>query len=280
MQRTLKQSSIVFIFVLILGAVVGALYFFFFWNAPTCTDGIQNQNEAGVDCGGSCSQMCTDQYVTTPLHVEEKGILPDTDTTADLYATVTNPNAAAVLKQAAYTFFVTDSRGQKTSVATGTFFLLPKETKSVLAIAIPHVVAAGEVVDFEISDETWMPLENYDGKPTINVYQKRYQEVSSGPGFAEAYGLVSNESQYDFREIGVNVILRNAEHVPVAVNKTVLNAVHAGEQRDFRLLWPNHFPGEVSEVETQIDINIFAEDAFMKQYFPGGQYQDLGPGNR
>ena len=28
------------------------------WLAPTCTDGIQNGGETGIDCGGSCPLKC------------------------------------------------------------------------------------------------------------------------------------------------------------------------------------------------------------------------------
>lgn len=30
--------------------------------APTCVDGIRNGNEQGVDCGGGCALLCTNQY--------------------------------------------------------------------------------------------------------------------------------------------------------------------------------------------------------------------------
>src|SRR3989338_1414996 len=42
----------------------GALYFgyrTFFYTAPTCFDGMQNGEEAGVDCYGSCEKICIAQ---------------------------------------------------------------------------------------------------------------------------------------------------------------------------------------------------------------------------
>lgn len=50
-------------------AIVGALavggYFSFFYEAPSCFDGRQNQGEEGVDCGGACALLCTQPNIST-----------------------------------------------------------------------------------------------------------------------------------------------------------------------------------------------------------------------
>jgi hypothetical protein len=44
-----------FLFLLVLSFV----YFSFFYKPATCFDGVKNGNETGIDCGGSCSLVCT-----------------------------------------------------------------------------------------------------------------------------------------------------------------------------------------------------------------------------
>ena len=61
-----------FFILLILGAVVAAfiaiLSIATLYKSPTCTDGVENQGEAGIDCGGPCSFLCTDlQHPPTVL---------------------------------------------------------------------------------------------------------------------------------------------------------------------------------------------------------------------
>lgn len=62
----LKRKSFYFAIV-----VVGFLVWFFvsilprFRVAPTCFDGLQNGNESGIDCGGSCSRYC--DAIAVPL---------------------------------------------------------------------------------------------------------------------------------------------------------------------------------------------------------------------
>ncbi|MCR4310974.1 MAG: hypothetical protein NUV54_00150, partial [Candidatus Taylorbacteria bacterium] len=48
--------------------ISGAILFFLFalalptlfltYKAPSCVDGVQNQEELGIDCGGPCSVLC------------------------------------------------------------------------------------------------------------------------------------------------------------------------------------------------------------------------------
>ena len=51
-----KQIIIAFVYLIIL-AVIGTGFYFLFLKPtlPSCSDKIQNQGEAGVDCGGPCS---------------------------------------------------------------------------------------------------------------------------------------------------------------------------------------------------------------------------------
>ena len=55
MQRRIKKIVYgVFWNALLLGIVI-LVYITWLVPKPSCTDGIQNQNETGVDCGGSCT---------------------------------------------------------------------------------------------------------------------------------------------------------------------------------------------------------------------------------
>ena len=52
-----------FIILLIVGIVIVAFAAVIgiatFYKAPSCTDGVQNQGEQGVDCSGPCPYLCT-----------------------------------------------------------------------------------------------------------------------------------------------------------------------------------------------------------------------------
>ena len=71
---------------------------------------------------------------------------------------------------------------------------------------------------------------------------------------------------YDFKQININVILRDVNGVPIAINKTNMNTVLSQEQRDFTLVWTSSFPGEMKTMEADIEANIFNDENFIEQY--------------
>ncbi|MEI8096888.1 MAG: FxLYD domain-containing protein, partial [Candidatus Moraniibacteriota bacterium] len=117
----------------------------------------------------------------------------------------------------------------------------------------------------------------YQDRPAVNIYQKRYNEVSSSAVFGEAAGLVSNESSYDFRTVAVQVILRDRDGHPLALNSTVMNTLRSHENRDFRLPWSTSFPGVVENVEMVVDADVYHSDNFIQQYTPGQTFRGLTP---
>ncbi|MBU6431623.1 hypothetical protein KGQ29_04640, partial [Patescibacteria group bacterium] len=59
-----KRKSIYFlIFAAFLFSFIILPAYFIFYKAPTCFDGKQNGDEKGVDCGGSCVNLCRSQYL-------------------------------------------------------------------------------------------------------------------------------------------------------------------------------------------------------------------------
>lgn len=74
-----------------------------FYEAPTCSDGKQNQDEEGIDCGGSCAYLCSslvEHPTPTVLFVRA---LPQVGGRTDVLAYVENKNITSAVKGARYT---------------------------------------------------------------------------------------------------------------------------------------------------------------------------------
>jgi hypothetical protein len=277
MQRRAKQGVILTFYTLIFLGFLTALFFGFVYTAPTCTDGKQNQNETGIDCGGVCSQYCIADLASAPLSFEEVVLVPYTENSSDAVARIVNPNGRAALKSANYTFTVYNGSGEVTATQKGELSLLPKEEKTILALGLSAL--EGSKIELTITNEEWIAFTDYDSAPNIIINRQQFRLLSGEAAYAEATGLVSNKSPYDMRALTVNVVLRDAMGKVISVNKTTMNTLQSGEERDFRLIWPRAFSGEVAKTEMTYDFNSFAQQAFVKQYFPGGKYQTLDPGN-
>lgn len=276
LSRRNKQYVIAGVY-FVLAVLLSTVIYYAFIKAPeTCFDSRQNQDESGVDCGGVCAAVCQEIIVGEDVVAKETAFVPGGENRYDALIKVYNPNDEIGASSFAYTAVLKDSSGTVLSTRSGKSYILPQENKYILELNL-ETTGVPASVSFEIRDVEWTRFSGYQAKPTINVYQKRYGEISSGVGFGEAYGLLSNESPYDFRSITVKVILRDDIGNPLAFNMTEMRTVQASEERDFRLVWPSAFPGTVAKVEMEVDADVYHSDNFIRQYLPGGKFQELTP---
>ncbi len=275
-QRTLKKSLITAVFLLIFAVFIAAIYFLFFYQAPTCTDGIENGREEGVDCGGICTNACAEKVSGEAFTIEEVAIVPGGREKYDILGKIYNSNDTEGASSFGYTVELKDANGGVLATRKGQSFVLPQERKTLIEVGIESKEIPAQAT-IRITDVTWARFSGYQEKPNINIYQKRYNQVASGVGFGEAFGLVSNESSFDFRTLTVKVVLRDQDGKALAVNSTEMRTITSGEERDFRLVWPESFPGDVAQVDMEVDADYYHEDNFLKQYLPGGRFQDVVP---
>lgn len=262
-----KKYIVIAIYIAIFLLVVYGLYSIF-KHKPTCFDGIQNQNEKGVDCGGVCQKQCND-IKAQDLVVGKTGAVPSgLENKYDFYAEVSNPNAAFGNKNFTYEINFKDSAGNIIASRTGASFILPGEEKYVVEnnIESPRQPSLEE---FKIISSDWLKFQDYYERPDIEIINKNYSEVSDGTNFAEAYGLLKNNSPFDFDTIKIQIILKDSNGNVLALNSTEMKTIRSKDNRDFKVFWPNNFPGAVSDMETQSEVNIFNSNAFLKRYYPG-----------
>ncbi|MGK2848649.1 MAG: hypothetical protein ACSLEX_01100 [Minisyncoccota bacterium] len=274
--RTMKRSVIILTYGIFFSLLIGSVYFFFFKPTETCFDAIKNQNEQGIDCGGVCQAICRETLIGTEMQVTELAFVPAGEGQYDVLSQVYNPNDELGASSFMYTLALKDASGAVVGTRSGTSYILPQEKKYILEI---NMSTSGTPVSasLQVTEVEWTRFSGYQEKPVLNIYQKRYGPIASGSGFGEAYGLLSNESVYDFRSIRVKVILRESTGKPLAFNTTEMRTVNAHEQRDFRLVWPTAFPGTVEKVEMEVDADVYHSDNFVRQYLPTGKYQELSP---
>ncbi len=276
MSRQMKQIFVVCVY-LILATLLGVMVYYAFIKAPaTCFDGKQNQNEQGMDCGGVCSLACKEIVTGDEIQFQETAFIRSSENRYDVIGKIHNPNSEVGATSFTYTASLLDSAGKILVTHSGTGYILPLETKYILDLNLDTPVVPA-TVSIHLSDVQWVRFSGYQEKPAVSIYQKRYNEISSGTGFSEAFGLLSNESPYDFRSLTVQVILRDSAGKPLALNSTEMNTVRSHENRDFRLVWPSVFPGAVENVEMVVDADVYHSENFIQQYFPGGKFQDITP---
>lgn len=272
--RNKKQSIVASAYAVIFGLIAFWVYVSFLKAPETCSDGLKNQNEAAIDCGGVCG-ACQEKLPAVALQVMETSLVYGDAGHSDVLAKVYNPNDNYGASRFSYTVFVKDAQGNVVSQRTDTSFILPKETKYLMQIGLETQSAAKNA---EVSIDNaidWDTFSGYKEKPVLNIGYKRYGPVTSGIGFGQVDGTLTNDSGFDFQSLIVKVILRDIDKKPIAINQTEMRTVIASERRDFRLIWPTYFAGDVNSVETETEADVYRSDNFIRKYLPGGAFQQF-----
>jgi hypothetical protein len=233
----------------------------------TCVDGKKNQNETGIDCGGVCSACVVAPILEDIRVIESAWVSGGRGNIYDVVGKISNPNNDYGASSVPYTFRILDTSGGTLLEKSGESFVLPQEEKYIVetSVSLSGEPARVEMVLGEIG---WEKFSDYREKPALDVYNKRFEEISSGIGFGEAKGLVVNNSPFDFIDLGIVVVLRDGGNRVVALQKTDMQTLRSGEQRDFTLKWPDPFSGDVKRVEVQTDANVYRTSTFIRQYLP------------
>ena len=264
LERNKKRYIIIFVYLAIF-FLLGWMIYSWLKPAQTCFDKKQNQNETGVDCGGVCQKQCEKVFQAQDLIIKEAIFVSAGPESYDVIMKVSNPNNQLGSSEFSYEFKLKDAVGNILAQRSGTSFILPFESKYIIETNLESKNPPAEIEAVATAPK-WEEFFGYE-KPELNIYNKRYDLISSGIGYSEAKGLLRNESSFDFDTIKVNVVLRDENGKPVAFNKTEMKTIKAGEERDFRLLWPINFPGEVKGIpEMEAEANVFDSQNFIRQY--------------
>ncbi|TAK94852.1 hypothetical protein EPO05_05745 [Patescibacteria group bacterium] len=275
LERKTKRATIIFVYILIFSCV-GFLVYYYTKPKPSCSDGKRNQNEENVDCGGVCG-ACKKAIEAEPLKVEEQSVVYGGQGRYDMVAKISNPNTQFGSPAFQYVVRLKGSDGSVLAERQGTGFILPTEAKYVVEVNFesPVVPQSAEVT---IESTTWQEFVEFREKPVLSVHNRRFSLIGGGgPWYSEVYGVLQNESMFDFNVVKVRVILRDASGNALAANVIEVRDVRSGEQRSFEFKWAYEFPGqgEVAEVQVDPDANVYDSENFMQLYRPARRFQEL-----
>lgn len=272
--RFRKQTAISFVYFLILALIGFGVYLSYFRAAATCSDNKQNQDETGVDCGGSCIS-CERLTIKQPEVISAEAILLKKGQ-YDLLGQVVNPNPNFGLADLEYVFKLYDFSGNSLGEKKGHVFLLPNQTKYIMEgnASVFQPIGKTELVLTEAPQTDWRQLAADYRSPSIFIYEKQFKLLENEAASAEASGIIKNDSLFDFDRILVTVVLTDKEKKIMGVNKTEARTVLAGEDRYFSCSWFNKLSSEVNSVEMQAETNLFSSENFMRRYGTQEKFQE------
>ncbi len=261
MSRLLKQGIIGGLYL----AVFGALLWFGYRAvvpAPTCTDGVQNGSEDGLDCGVSaCGVLCAAPVL--PLTVAPAQIL-SAGSGSDVLVRIDNSNPLYGASRIEYTLTVSDASGAIIATRRGTTYANPAQPRYLL-FSFPSPLGVGVSAKLAIDEGSvqWSAL-TIDAKGDIQ-FGVRNELFSPASASIQYQAAVLNRSKFTFDSVDVIVLVYDQRGTIVGANSTVQRTLASGESRAFSMQWPFAVAG-ATRVEAIISTNVFANDNFIRQY--------------
>ncbi len=252
-----KQLTIGLIFILILSGIGYGIYYSLVPKI-SCTDGIKNGKEEGVDCGIlACGKVC--EPAIMPLNIISSQFIQTGQGDYDFVAQISNPNTSYGASRVEY------SLGSN----SGSFYILPGQTKWLVltALKIPEGV---EGVNLVINNAQWEKLNMPDNTVSFVSRRNDYHATQTG---TELNAILYNNSNYDFDKVDVAVILFDNTGSVVGVGKTDIRTFVSKSERGLTVAWPFALPGNATRQDIEALTNLFANSNFIKSYGSQEKFQ-------
>lgn len=229
---------------------------------PECT--LDEHCPAGYYCHDQTCVAVPQEHPPEDLKIQVTGtyVFPSTAGKVDALAVIRDPDANWGLKEFSYTFIARDAASQEVGRFEGQSYILPGEEKYLVKVGLP-VSSPAQSVEAQITPQTWIKSPELQ-PPNLEVKNAVYSGSSPlGKGVLD--GRLINSSAYSFEEVEVAAVLLGSDDKPVGVNYTTLNALLAGEERDFRLIWFAPVAGAVASQNVKVEANVYDTKNFVLQ---------------
>jgi hypothetical protein len=250
-----KQLSILFVFSTLILAIGVGIYFIINGQQPNCYDGVQNQGETGIDCGGPCGPCPGPRS----LKIISENFIPTIENNFDLVAKVENPNRNWGTESINYKFNLYNNNGQLIGSKEGITYVLPDETKYVIEQRFYSETEIASI-GFELNNASWQNLKDFN-ELELKIRNVGYQLID---GKYRLTGNVENKSNYNLDTIEIIGLLFDENQKIVAVGKTSISTFMIGETRSFIIEWPHQIEKEIFNLEVRVYTDVFQDDNFMR----------------
>ena len=245
-KRQLQYLSVIFFAIVLFVALP---FYVFIYKAPTCFDGKKNGPETGIDCGGACKLLCTAE-ISKPLSRWDPRIFYIASSTYSVLAYLENPNVAAEVYHAPYSFKLFDSQGILITERKGDTYI-PKG--GYFAVFEPNIVTGGRTparATFQFSNSLiW--IRNTDTPPAIDVTNKGLASASTSPRVS---ATVKNNSLDTVSNIDLTSIVYDGSGNAIGASRTYVESLAPGKSKDVTFTWPAPFLKDTEVCSTPVDV--------------------------
>ena len=214
--------------------------------APTCTDSIQNGNETGIDCGGSCPNACLSQVI--PVYVKWARVFEVVPGRYNAVAYVVNSNKTYAAEKVSYRFRFADGNNVYIGSRVGTTFIPPGSNFAIFEPAIGIGNSIPIYTTFEFTETpNWIQVpQNKIDQLKVLVSNMSLTDEKTAPRLS---ATIENKSLFSIPNVNVVAILYNISGNAVSASNTFLNQLNPLQTSDINFTWPEPFSSPVVSKE-------------------------------
>lgn len=202
------------------------------YEAPTCSDGKQNQKELGVDCGGPCSILCEAQAFN-PIVLWQRSFKGNLDM-YNAVAYIENPNLDSSARNLPYIFKFYDERGVLIFEREGKTDVLANRIFPIFEDRIETKGRVPAKVTFEFTRE---PIWEVDESQPLDI-RVSSQSLLSDRAFPRVVGTVENKSSTPLFNVEVVAIVYDSNDNAVTASRTFIEKLDKNSSADVVFTWP------------------------------------------
>lgn len=233
-----RRFFILLIIGLVIAAFLSIVLISTIYKTPTCSDGVQNQGEAGVDCGGPCSALCTAQEIP-PTTLFTKAITNSSGRT-DVVALVENKNAGAAAKNVRYAIALYDTHHALVQTVVGTLDLPPASTQ---VVYVPGAVVGKQIdtafLSIASTSPAWYTLP-FDPRIVPVVSNVKQEGTLTAP---RVTATITNKTVVPLSNVKLVALVRSSTGEVIGVSQTVVPSVPAQGDAGATFTWNEPFSG-------------------------------------
>jgi hypothetical protein len=238
--RRVLILSIVGVFVV---TVVGGITWWAAYTPPSCTDGKQNQDEEGIDCGVACPYLCT-AGLAEPSVEFARYISPQTGR-IDVIAYIENPNPSADARDVAFSIELLDASNGTVATKEGLVDLPPS---SVVPVYVPNFFSGNATVArvFLVVDPDSFKWFSYEDElPAVRVRSTNIESTAT----PRITATLHNPSAMVLRNVKTIITVFNNADNAIAASQTIIPELPGQGEAEAVFTWRTPFSETPSRVE-------------------------------
>lgn len=279
--NSLKRSAKKLTIILTVLFIVGIFIFLTTRPKPDpCFNKVQDNGEAGVDCGGFCAKTCPVQGKPDEAYditINWVKFVQDGRNNYDFVANLSNENQKWGVAEAAYKFTYFDDKGNEIGKREGRTSISPKgnamdlSSKYIIENDIESETPPSKVT-LSLNDLRWEQIKNDLDVDNLNenivkIAQPNFR-FDKTRGTYIASGVTQNDSKYDFYRVDINVVIFRKDGEIMAAGKTDQLTLESKDGWEFTVVWPNLKvdQSEFGRMDCKAETNVFDKTNFLEEY--------------